>query len=173
MTPDERDYSALWFRLGGQDRYLLWFSGAYSSDDGVWTRDGRTLMVWTSAQQVREFAPGAGLNWVKGTRTCHDLDLLDAYLRGGAILSANHALAAWNLFSHVARSIGDDSFLAEDLNKPALYNSVVGLSGLVGSRPQPLESGLPEEKLDELRAFLGRGLLMMRRALPQELGSGC
>lgn len=98
-----RTYYGCWYRLGGVDRYLIWFS---SGRDGVFVDANQKIPNFLSLDALTEYAMQQGISIEMEEPNLHDLDKLEHWLRSGNALTVDchHLLGAWNLFDDVSRS---------------------------------------------------------------------
>lgn len=157
---DEREYYACPLRLDGEERYILWFSGA---EDGVWTEQ-RMVLAWSSELALRRYADARGVVAHDEKSAPYDLDQVSAFASGNVELGAREILAAWNLFVDVAVSVEAEEFLLADRAQLDLYDHLFYLSDFAPVKdtyPDPLS---PEER-KSARRILALGVEVLRRSL--------
>lgn len=154
-------YFRLLYRLR-QEQYLIWTS---NGEDGVVVDDAGFVPVFKDAQAVQAYADGSGYKLESEEPILHDLDWVAAWVNEPqAPILCNEALAAWNLFSDVARSVHEGAFGPLDSRFPEVYNKLFWGSNLPSMTPEGRHydpEWLPEERR-ALAQVLGAGLEMFR-----------
>jgi hypothetical protein len=159
----QREYHPLRYRLGGRERFLLWWHGHVPGGDGVWVDGAGIAPSFASRQDLGRFAAAQGIALPDDEPGLHDLDAVDAWLpdpRPEAVDCATW-LEAWNLLNDLAASCGvslrDRSRWAD-----AAYETLFGW-GLPPSTPEAWSP--PTWRAAEIRAMravLSRGMALLR-----------
>jgi hypothetical protein len=98
------DFCPLLYRLKSGRRYLIWISN--ERDSVAVDKEGRVL-AFKSAASLRRYADLNLISLKKETPILHDLDWVAIWTESpDKPVDCPKALAAWNLFSDVAVSIG-------------------------------------------------------------------
>ncbi len=149
-----RDVYELLYRLGGSERFLLWFTG---ETDGVITDAEGRVLTFASARDLIEYASLAELVVSREEPRLHDLDAVRAWLADprGESVDCDETLCAWNLFVDVARSVSasGEAFLAADAAQGALYDRVFWGCNLPAVTPEG-EAFHPSWTRDEVRGLV-------------------
>ena len=99
-----RKYYILWYRLGGIDSYLIWYT---NEEDGVFM-DGRGVVPsFKDADALLQYADGRGISVDTEEPTLLNLDVLERWLKEGAgeLIEPDSFNSAWNLFADVSCSV--------------------------------------------------------------------
>lgn len=119
-----REHYSLLYRLDGVERFLLWFT---SESDGVVTDGDGLVPSFRTEYDLRAFAESLELRVSEEVPVLHDLDTVKAWLadRREDRIDCVAALAAWNLFGDVARSVEDGASFSEAAEEAAsVYDKV-------------------------------------------------
>lgn len=108
-----REYFPSKFHLDNRLRYFLWSSddAAEGDQDQVWTRAGVAPTFTTLAQAETFVREGVGVSFAQeGEPRLHDLSFVARWLHlskqhRAQVIHAREDLAAWNIFSDLARSL--------------------------------------------------------------------
>jgi len=129
----ERTYFALWYRLHGRDRYLIWFSehgpDVDGDHDGVAIAPDGSVPSFRSIAQLRRYAQAHDLAPMSDEKArLHNLDVLARWLRSKSRTRSNHVdceafLAAWNLFADLSRSVAG-SFNSDRKRTSVIYGKL-------------------------------------------------
>lgn len=102
---ENRKYYVAWYRLDGQDRYLLWWTDDYN--DAVWVDATRRLPVFKTVEQAQIFAQAQKLPLEKEEPGLLNLDWVKHWLQHpGAAIDTEKWLMGWNFFIDVANGTG-------------------------------------------------------------------
>ncbi|MFO0589781.1 MAG: hypothetical protein U0441_19735 [Polyangiaceae bacterium] len=96
-------YYRLLYRLDGRTAFLIWFS---NERDGVLTQNDR-ILSFSTEESLSKFAAKATIELVDEAPTLHALDVVREWILRPRpeTVDCSEALAAWNLFGDVARSL--------------------------------------------------------------------
>lgn len=157
----------LWYRLDGEDRYLVWLSNA---EDRVLIDAAGRVPTFSSQAGLTSYVDKLGITLVDEAPILHDLDHLTRWLAGGSVhaVDCDELLAAWNLFDDVARSMGDRFERGDRSAIDTVYEKLFGGSEVANAVLRPKEEPVYQPRWtpeDErvLRTLLGDGLTMFRR----------
>jgi hypothetical protein len=152
------------YRLRREEWYLIWIS---NERDAVVVDDAGLVPVFKDAKAVQVYADRNGYKLEGEEAILHDLDWVAAWVDEPQMpINCNEALAAWNLFSDVARSVHERETAFEPLDSgfPTVYNKLFWGSNLPSLTPTGRHydpEWLPEERR-ALAQVLGTGLEMFR-----------
>lgn len=123
------------------------------------------MPVFRDAQAVQAYADQSGYKLESEEPVLHDFDWVAGWVNEPQTpIKCNEALAAWNLFSDVARSVHESAFEPLDSRFPDVYNKLFWGSNLPSLTPKRCHydpEWLPEERR-VLAQVLGTGLEMFR-----------
>lgn len=157
-------YFRLWYRLCGEDRYLIWIS---NDRDAVVVDDAGFVLCFDGAEALRAYADRNGYKLEAEDPILHDLDAVATWLDDPRMpVNCNEVLAAWNLFSDVARSVHErgSGFESLDSRFPAVYEKLFWGNNLPSMTPSDRRY-TPEWSPEEVAALsqvLRTGLGMFR-----------
>ncbi len=157
-------YYICWYRLDELDSYLIWYG---NEPDGVLTDQHQRVLSFPTISQARSYAGELGIRVEAEEPLLHDLDVLNRCLQStdSRAIDCHHFLAAWNLFSDIASSVGDSAFRQEDRAADAIYNKLFEGNNLPSLR-KPGELYIPgwsHHEVDQIERVLGLGLNLFRR----------
>ena len=99
----ETSFYTLWFRLWQTDKYLIWVQ---SENDSVYLTDNLYTPVFNNEKSLKKYAQSQNLKIDDESPILHNLDLAKHWLtRPHPNFDCLEFLAAWNLFTDVARSV--------------------------------------------------------------------
>ncbi|TGE23777.1 hypothetical protein E5K00_00755 [Hymenobacter aquaticus] len=102
---DNRKYFVSWYRLDGQDRYLIWWTGDYN--DAVWVDAKRQIPVFTTIGQAQDFARQRGIPLETAEPELQNLDWVKHWLQHPtSAINTEECLMGWNFFIDVADGTG-------------------------------------------------------------------
>ena len=162
-------YFPLLYRLNTEDRYLIWIT---NESDRVLTDNGGFILTFKDTKSVQSYAETNDYELEREEPNRHNLDSVARWLKNtGMPVDCREVLAAWNLFSDIARSIhGDaDAFARLDARFPEIYNKVFRGNNLPSMTPEGCDFD-PEwspQELTALAEILGSGLEMFQRRTRQ------
>ena len=170
-----RDYFRCLYRHKNVERFLIWFS---DDQDGVFVDASHRVPTFASAAALETAFPSlVGAEIVPETPILHDLDAVESRCRanGPLTIDCNDILAAWNLFSDVARSVGDagTSYLASDSVLGHEYEKLFFGNNLPALTP-PEEHHTPtwtDDEIDDIRRHVILGFDLFK-AVTYEHESG-
>jgi hypothetical protein len=117
-------YFALLFRLNAENRYLIWIS---SEKDFVVADAGGLVPTFEDTASVQAYAELNHYSLEGEEPILHDLDSVVAWTKApGMPVDCRNALAAWNLFGDVARSIRGRGIAFDHLDSqfPSIYEKL-------------------------------------------------
>lgn len=156
-APDE--WYAVWYRLGGIDRYLLWWQ------EGVFVTANRRVPVFRSLDHLRTFAEREGIIPRDPDPSPFDLDRITQWLDRPepTTIDCSSFLNVWNLFDNVA--LGTNSvFPPDEVDWIDAYNRLFYGCNLPAITP-PGEHFTPTWDSDDvaiITTVLTNGLALMR-----------
>ncbi len=155
------DYYTCWYRLDGQDRYIIW----YTSDvDGVCLRDGK-IPVFKEQTALTEYAASIGINIQSEEPGLHDLGVVAKWLESptGKTVDCPSFNAAWNLFTDVSRSVKGD-FDQDQTRTKNVYEKLFWGMNLPSVTPEgkEYEPIWTKKEVALLHEVLSQGLEMFR-----------
>jgi hypothetical protein len=159
-------YFRLLYRLAREQCYLIWIS---NEKDHVVVGDAGIVPIFRDAEAIDAYADRNGYKLESEEPVLHDLDWVVAWVSEPTLpINCNEALAAWNLFSDVARSVHErwDDFRVLDSDLPIVYNKLLWGSNLPSLTPTDRRYD-PQWSPEERRALsrvLTAGLEMFRSA---------
>lgn len=161
-------YFKLWYRLGGRDGYLVWWSSSHQ--DGVVVDAAGRVPSFESIAALLGYARGRGLAIVDEEPILHDLDRTANWLSTEqAPVDCDDLLSAWNLFDDVSTStVGDfdpDRDLTGAVYDKLFFGSTTANNVLKPEDEPVYQPAWSESELELLRAALSRGLSMFERVL--------
>lgn len=157
-------YYRLLYALDGRRAFLIWSS---NDSDGVVVEEG-LVVSFSSEDALRAFAARHRLALVEEEPILHDLDAVQAWVScpRSETVSCSVALAAWNLFGDIARSLpsAGAGFSEVDRAEDRVYDKLFFGNNLpavtpVGERYDPAWSA---EEVAALARVLERGLRLFR-----------
>lgn len=160
-----REYYKLWYRLDGDDGYLIWYS---DEKDGVAVDSGGKVPSFRHAGGLLEYAAAHGLTFVEGDMIPHNLDALAVWLQKQELrrVDCDSLLTAWNLFADVSRSIGGgfdtDPELTVRIYEKIFWGNNLSAVTPAGKCYRPIWTG---HELKLMREVLGFGLSLFRESL--------
>lgn len=102
---DNRKYYVSWYRLDGQDCYLLWWTG--DENDAVWVDANRRIPVFKTIEQAQTFAQAQTIPLEKVEPDLLNLDWVKQWLQHPAsAIDPEECLTGWNFFIDVADGTG-------------------------------------------------------------------
>jgi hypothetical protein len=105
VEQDNRKHFVSWYRLDGQDRYLLWWSGDYN--DAVWVDANRQIPVFKTIEQAQAFARQHAIPVKIDESGPLNLDGVKQWLRNTRRpVDTEVCLTGWNFFVDVAEGTG-------------------------------------------------------------------
>ncbi len=158
-------YYACWYRLDRKDAYLIWYS---NDPDGVVIDGAGRVPTFSDLAHLRAHADALGLRVKEEDPILHDLDAVARWLERPQQKGIDCAgcLAAWNLCSDVAVSIGDRMC---DRDRERVY--IVYDKLFWGTNPPSVTPSGKQYKpiwtdaeVEALAEMLGYGLGLFRRA---------
>jgi hypothetical protein len=99
-----RKYYILWYRLGGIDSYLIWYT---NKEDGVFMDERGVVPSFKDAQTLLKYAAGRGISVDAEEPTLLNLDILGKWLKecDSELIEPDSFNSAWNLFADVSRCV--------------------------------------------------------------------
>ncbi|MBK8252205.1 MAG: hypothetical protein IPK82_06000 [Polyangiaceae bacterium] len=151
-----------WFlillRIDWQEGYTLWFSG---EGDGFEVVGGK-VPTWRSANTALEYAAKQGYTVASEKPPIYALDqLMERVTSTWTLADRQSTLDAWNLFSDLATTVGNQAFLTLDRESQDVYNHLFYLCDAApvrGTQAEPLST----DELDQLRKVVAAGLNLTR-----------
>lgn len=162
-----RSYYRLQIRLDGRERWMLWHSDE-NAPDGVWIDGSGRIPLFNTAASLDRLAAQLGVTLASDPPVLHDLDIVSHWLSDPRpnTVDCKEFLAAWNLFSDLAETVGaglpDDGEMAKTVYKKLFWGC---------NYPSVTPSGhhyVPEWTLAEtaiLQEILDFGLSFLRSRL--------
>ena len=100
-----REYYILWYRLGGVDSCLIWYS---NEADGVFVDEGGFVPSFKDVGALLEYVGRRGITVDTDGAPRLNLDVLERWLKGneGGLIEPDGFNGAWNFFTDVSLSIG-------------------------------------------------------------------
>jgi hypothetical protein len=172
-------YFALFYQLDAKRRYLIWISEAQDSAlvDSVALDEGGFIPTFEDAAHLRRYADLNHYRLQDEEPILHDLDWVAAWTKSTREpINCENALAAWNLFGDVARSVGGRGVAFESLEsrQTTIYNKLFWGNNLPSMTPNGCHY-IPDWSADEialLAEILTTGLdlfMSNSRTWPREL----
>jgi len=167
-------YFPLLYRLNAEDRYLIWMS---NESDRVVADDRGFVLTFEDISAVQAYADTRHYELKREEAKRQDLDWVATWLKKeGMPVDCHEALAAWNLFSDVARSVHGTggNFQQRDRQFPKVYPKLFWGNNLPSITPEGSHFD-PEWSPDEptgLAEVLGAGLEMFQSCTRPVLASG-
>jgi hypothetical protein len=162
-----RTYYRLWLRLDGAERWMLWHTDD-DAPDGVWIDASGGIPLFSSSASLDRFAVRLGITLASDPPILHDLDVITQWLSDPRrdTVDCDAFLAAWNLFSDVAVTVGAE---LPDQGEPAntIYKKLFWGCNPPSVTP-PGSYYVPEwtpAELPTLRQILAFGFSLMRPRL--------
>jgi hypothetical protein len=151
------EYYACWYRLDGQDRYLIW----YTNDvDGILLRDGN-IPVFNGQDALIEYAAAHGIKIQDEEPELHDLDVVAKWVERptGNTIDCSSFNAAWNLFADASKSVKGE-FDQDQKSTKKVYEKLFCGTNLpsvtpVGKEYEPIWTN---KEVELLREVLAQGL---------------
>jgi len=158
-------YFPLLYRHNAEDRYLIWIS---NESDRVLTDNRGVGLTFKDSKSVQSYADANHYELEREEPKRHDLDWVTTWLKDVRMpVDCREALAAWNLFSDIARSIGEGSgcFTRLDTQFPKIYDKLFWGNNLPSMTPEGchFEPEWSPQELTTLAEVLGAGLEMFRK----------
>jgi hypothetical protein len=166
-------YFALLYRLNAENRYLIWIS---NGKDFVAADAAGLVQTFENTASVQAYAELNHYSLESEEPVLHDLDSVVAWTKApGVPVDCRNALAAWNLFADVARSIQGRGIAFDhlDAQSPSIYEKLFWGDNLPSISPKGRHY-VPEWSPGELATLaevLSAGLELFEsctRAFPQE-----
>jgi hypothetical protein len=157
-----KKYFGAWYRLKGEDRYLVWITN--ESESVAVDCDG-FIPSSASLADLREYAKLNHCELETAEPILHDLDWVALWTASPRRrVDCKKALAAWNLFGDVTNSIGDRgaAYKRLDASLNTIYRKLFWGNNLPSMTPEG-EHFTPKWTPDEIRSMaklLEAGLLM-------------
>src|SRR5271169_6096115 len=142
-------YFPLLYRLSAEDRYLIWIA---NEKDSVVVEAGGLIPTFKNIASVQAYADANHYSLEREQPELHDLDWVAEWTKApGAPVDHEKALAAWNLFGDVAKSIYETEFSFDQLDSqsPRIYDKLFWGSNLPSMTPSGRHYE-PEWSQDEL-----------------------
>jgi len=161
------DFFPLLYRLKSVDRYLIWVS---NEKDSVGVDSRGRVLAFESAASLGRYADLNHIRLESETPVLHDLDWVAFWTESSdEPVDCKRALAAWNLFSDVAVSIGPSGFGFSrlDSEERTIYQKLFWGNNLPSVIPEGCEF-IPEwssGEVERLTEILRTGLSMFEVAL--------
>jgi hypothetical protein len=132
MTPQ---YFPLLYRLYSEERYLIWSS---NDEDALVVGADGLIPSFKDIAQLRAYADVNCYRLQNEEPILHDLDWVAAWTKAPVVpIDCVKALAAWNLFSDVARSMPDSGTAFQHLDsRPAIYDKLFWGNNLPSMTPE-------------------------------------
>lgn len=162
-----RTYYRLRMRFDGAEWWALWYSDE-RGPDGVQVDESGRLLVYPTAHALERAAAHLGAEVASDPAALHDLDKIGRWLTKPrpAAIDCREFLAAWNLLSDVAQSIG--AHLPERGEPADTVYEKLFWGGNYPSVTPPGSAYAPEWTPSEtaaLQAILTDGLALLRSRL--------
>jgi hypothetical protein len=155
------EYYTCWYRLDGQDRYLIW----YTNDvDGVYLRDGK-IPVFKEQATLMNYASSNGINMQSEEPRLHDLDVVVKWLEcpTGKTVDCPSFNAAWNLLADVSGSVKGNFDQDQKLTKKVYEKLFCGMNlPSVTPEGKEYEPIWTKKEVALLQEILSQGLEMFR-----------
>ncbi len=156
-------YFVLWFRLDGEDRYLIWYSG---KRDGVVLDSNREVASFLDQPRLNNFAQQRDLAIQPEEPVLHDLDAITGWLgqHDNNAVDCDLVLTAWNLLIDVQSTVENRDVLRETPEHDALYQKLFWGNNFPSLTPPgkhfvPAWSGT---EIQQLRGILMDGFRLFR-----------
>jgi hypothetical protein len=164
-----RAHFVLAFRLGGSERYLIWYSD--DVDGFVLDEDG-ALRVFADVVALRSYAGANGLKLAVDEPTWYDFDALITWLDHPLrqAIDPRAFLNVWNLFTDVRSSLTGRSTARDPDGGSSVYEKLFRANNLPSVTP-PGKSFTPDWTDDDIRDLArvrSGGLQLFRSALARE-----
>jgi hypothetical protein len=148
-------YFPLFYRLGTEQRYLLWVSNEH---DSVAVDAGGFVPSFRDLTALRQYTDLNHFNIESGEPVLHDLEWVATWVMAPvAPVDCVEALAAWNLFGDIAVSIPGRGIafrkLADSQIVRPIYDKLFWGNNLPAMTPKG-ERYVPEWSQDELRSLV-------------------
>jgi hypothetical protein len=160
-----RRYYILWYRLGGVDSYLIWYS---NEEDGVFVDEGGAVPNFTDANALLKYADGRGISVDTEEPNLLNLDVLETWLkeRDARLVDPNSFNGAWNLFADVSRSI-NGGFDTDHALTRKIYDKLFWGCNLPAVTPagEQYHPAWTRRELKIMRDVLSSGLQMFRSSV--------
>lgn len=155
-------YFPLLYRLNAEDRYLIWIS---NEEDSVVVEAGGLVPTFQHIASVEAYSDVNHYSLEREEPILHDLDWVAAWTRApDAPVDCQKALAAWNFFSDLAKSINESGICFDQLDKrfPSIYDKLFWGSNLPAMTPngKHYEPKWSQVELTALAEVLSTGLAM-------------
>jgi hypothetical protein len=159
-------YFPLLYRLNGEDSYLIWIS---NENDAVVVDATGSVLTFNDTGAVQAFAGLEHYHLEDEEPALHDLDWVVGWIKETEKpVNCIEALAAWNLFSDISRSIQRAPSAFEALNSqfPGIYEKLFWGNNLPSMTPEGkhYEPGWSPDELAALTEVLTAGLEMFESA---------
>jgi hypothetical protein len=160
-------YFPLLYRLEAEDRYLIWIS---NEKDFVVVGPEGLVPTFKHMASVQAYADLNNYSLEREEPILHDLDWVATWTKApDAPVDCRKALAAWNLFSDVAKSISERgiSFDRLDSQFPGVYDKLFWGNNLPSVTPsgRHYEPAWSQDELAALTEVLSAGLAMFASCL--------
>jgi len=101
----DKQFYVSWYRLDGQDRYLLWWTS--DQTDAVWVDAAGQIPTFETIAQAQAFEQQLGMPVKDEKPILQDLDLVKQWLRKPTSqIDAEVGLMGWNFFTDAAEGTG-------------------------------------------------------------------
>jgi hypothetical protein len=155
-------YFPLLYRLGAEDRYLIWIS---NEKDSVVAEGGGLVPTFKHIDSVQAYSEVNQYSLEREEPVLHDLDWVAAWTKApDAPVDCRKALAAWNLFSDMAKSVNERGIAFNQLDSqfPSIYDKLFWGSNLPSMTPsgRHYEPEWSQDELATLAEVLSAGLAM-------------
>jgi hypothetical protein len=161
----KREYSILWYRLDGSDRYLIWY---LDERDGVVIDAAGRVPSFRKTGELLNYAERHNLPVDIEDASLFDLDVVAGWLKKEDVeaVDCKQLLAAWNLFDDVSRSVGG-SFDADHKLTKKIYEKLFWGNNLPSVTPEG-KSYHPvwtKREIKIMREVLDSGLALFRSSV--------
>jgi len=153
---NERQYFVCRITDNGEDLYCIWYTDEV---DGVVTKDGRVLL-WRNEDRAREYARQQQWALAPDAPAMFDLDYILEMEANSSVLRPKDCLDLWNLFSDIARSLGNAEFVRQDAVASDLHArlSAISLSDILNVE----QDRLNVTEIDKIVTVLRLGKTMLK-----------
>jgi hypothetical protein len=161
------NFFSLLYRLKSVDRYLIWIS---NERDSVAVDNGGRVLTFESTAALGRYAELNHIRLESETPALHDLDWVALWTESpDRPVDCKEALAAWNIFSDIATSVGATglTFSRLDSEQGTIYQKLFWGNNPPSLTPEGCEF-VPEwspGEIEELTKVLRTGLRMFEAAV--------
>ncbi len=160
-----REYYKLWYRLDGEDAYLIWFT---DEKDGVITDSNGKISNFQNTENLVQYAEGQNLSVDVEDAILYNLDAIAEWLMNNESeeVDCSNFIAAWNLFDDISRSVGSNFDGDHKLTKK-IYEKLFWGNNLLSMTPEGKQYHpiWTKRELRIMHDVLHSGLSMFRNRL--------